>query len=94
VAQFTTGMVVRHSTLGVGRVVALEKTAVHVFFAGTERREAAKLRLGVAEPFLHPDPDAHDERLDDLPRFVLDPETGRYSPEPARSARARKAKQR
>jgi hypothetical protein len=87
-------MVVRHSTLGVGRVVALEKTAVHVFFAGAERREAAKLRLDVAEPFLHVDPDAHDERLDDLPRFVLDPGTGRYSPEQTRAARARKATKR
>jgi len=85
-------MVVRHSTLGVGRVVALEKTAVHVFFAGTEGRAAAKLRLGVAEPYLHPDPDAHDERLDALPRFVLDPGTGRYSPEQVRAATARKTK--
>ena len=91
-AQFATGMVVRHSTLGVGRVVAMEKAALHVFFAGAEKRQAAKLRLDVAEPFLRPDPDAHDERLNDLPRFVLDPGTGRYSPEQARAVRARKAK--
>jgi hypothetical protein len=85
-------MVVRHSTLGIGRVVGIEKTAIHVFFAGAERREVAKLRLDVAEPFLHPDPDAHDERLDDLPRFLRDPDTGRYSPEPSRAASARKSK--
>jgi len=90
--QFATGMMVRHSTLGIGRVVAMEKTAVHVFFPSGERHAAAKLRLGVAEPFLHPDPEAHDERLDALPRFVLDPGTGRYSPEQVRAATARKTK--
>ncbi|HTP25598.1 MAG TPA: hypothetical protein VMK12_08065, partial [Anaeromyxobacteraceae bacterium] len=94
VAQLATGMVVRHSTLGIGRVVASQKTAIHVFFAGAERREAAKLWLGVAEPFLQPDPDARDERLDDLPRFVLDPHTGRYSPERSREVSARKTSRR
>ena len=86
------GMVVRHTTLGVGRVVALEPTAVHVFFAEGERREAAKLRLSAVSQFLSPDPKAHDERLENLPAFALDPASGRYAPERARSAVARKAK--
>lgn len=86
-------MVVRHSTLGVGKVVAVEKTAVHVFFADGEKREAAKLRLAAAKPFLKTDPAARDERLDNLPPFALDPVTGRYAPERTRAtAKTRKAK--
>jgi hypothetical protein len=92
VADFAKGMLVRHSTLGVGRVVALEPTAVHVFFAEGEKREAAKLRLSAAQGFLRPDPDAQDERLDGLPAFALDPATGRYAPERTRSAAAKKAR--
>ena len=88
---FATGMLVRHSTLGVGRVVAVDKTAVHVFFAGAEKREAAKLNLAAAKPFLQPEPTAADERLDNLPAFTLDPVTGRYAPEKPRATKARKA---
>ncbi len=91
-ADFAEGMVVRHSTLGIGRVVALEPTAVHVFFAEGERREAAKLRLSAAKVFLRPDPDARDERLEHLPAFALDPASGRYAPERARPAAAKKAR--
>lgn len=91
VAQFATGMMVRHSTLGIGRVVAVERTAVHVFFAEGERGDAAKLRLSVAEPFLHQDPRARDERLDNLAPFALDPVSGRYSQRRPRVA-ARKGK--
>lgn len=87
------GMVVRHSTLGVGRIVALERTAVHVFFIGGERREASKLRLPAAMAFLVPDPKARDERLDQLPAFALDPGSGRYAPERVRApVSARKTK--
>ncbi len=86
------GMVVRHATLGLGRVVALEPTAVHVFFVEGERREALKLRRSSIERLLAPDPKAHDERLDNLPAFALDPVSHRYAPERARPAAARKAK--
>jgi hypothetical protein len=92
VADFAKGMLVRHSTLGIGRVVALEPTAVHVFFAEGERREAAKLRLSAAKVFLHPDPDAQDERLLGLPSFTLDPVSHRYAPERTRPAATRKAR--
>jgi hypothetical protein len=83
-------MMVRHSTLGVGRVVAVESTAVHVFFAESEKREAAKLRLTAAQPFLHVDPSALDERLENLPAFALDPGTGRYAPEKVRATKGKK----
>ena len=91
-ADFAKGMVVRHSTLGIGRVVALEPAAVHVFFAEGERREAAKLRLSAAKVFLRPDPQARDERLDHLPPFALDPASGRYAPERSRLTAAKKAR--
>lgn len=86
------GMVVRHTTLGLGRVVALEPTAVHVFFADGERPEAAKLRLSAVSQLLVADPKARDERLENLPAFALDPVSGRYAPERVRPAAARKAK--
>ncbi len=89
---FTKGMVVRHATLGIGRVVAVEPTAVHVFFVEGERREAAKLRLPAATSFLTPAPKEKDERLDALAAFALDPVSGRWAPERARPTAARKAK--
>jgi hypothetical protein len=89
-AEYAKGMVVRHSTLGIGKVVALEATAVHVFFADGERREAAKLRISAAKAFLRPDPEARDERLEHLPAFALDPASGRYAPERTRPAAAKK----
>ncbi len=90
--EFTKGMVVRHTTLGIGRVVALEPTAVHVFFIEGERREAAKLRLSAAKLFLSPAPDVKDERLDKLSAFALDAASGRWAPERPRPTPVRKAK--
>jgi hypothetical protein len=83
-------MMVRHSTLGMGRVIAVETAAVHVFFAEGERRAAAKLRLPAATAFLQAEPKGHDERLENLPDFALDRETGRYAPHQPRRAAARK----
>ncbi len=90
--EFAKGMIVRHATLGIGRVVALEPAAVHVFFVEGERREAAKLRLSAAKVFLTPEPKTKDERLDSLPAFAFDPASGRWAPERARPAATRKAK--
>lgn len=90
--QLSTGMVLRHSTLGLGRIVALEPTAVHVFFIEGERREASKLRLPAATVFLVPDPKVRDERLDALPAFAFDPLSGRYAPERPRVPSTRKAR--
>lgn len=87
--RFATGMVVRHSTLGIGKVIAVEPAAVHVFFVEGEARAAAKLRLPVAGPLLHAEPKAHDDRLENLPAFALDPDTGRYAPQRARASAAK-----
>ncbi len=89
--ELAKGMVVRHATLGLGRVVALEPTAIHVFFVEGERREAAKLRLPAARVFLSPAPKVSDERLLDLAAFTFDPGSGRWAPERPRST-ARQAK--
>jgi hypothetical protein len=90
--EFSKGMVVRHATLGIGRIVALEPTALHVFFLEGERREAMKLRTSAAAAFLTLAPTTTDERLDQLPTFALDPASGRYAPERVRATSARKAK--
>lgn len=90
--EFAKGMTVRHATLGLGRVVALEPSAVHVFFVDGERREAAKLRLPAAKDFLTPAPGEKDERLESLSAFAFDSVSGRWAPERVRPTAARKAK--
>jgi hypothetical protein len=92
VDDLANGMVVRHATLGIGRVVALEPTAIHVFFVEGERREAAKLRLPAARVFLSPAPSVKDERLQNLPAFTFHPDSGRWALERPRSTATRKAK--
>ncbi len=79
--DFASGALVLHTTLGVGKVVAVEAAAVHVFFAEGERSSAAKLRLPAARAFLQA-VGTSDERLENLPPFALDPATGRYAPAP------------
>jgi hypothetical protein len=93
VKELASGALVRHSTLGVGKVVAVEAAAVHVFFAEGEKGSAAKLRLPAARAFLQALTGTGDERLENLPPFSLDPATGRYAPAPkARPKPARKGK--
>jgi hypothetical protein len=92
VDELAKGMVVRHATLGIGRIVALEPTAVHVFFADREQREAAKLRLPVARAFLSPAPCVKDERLQSLATFTFEPGSGRWALERPRSTTTRKAR--
>jgi hypothetical protein len=72
-------MLVRHATLGLGKVVAVEPTAVHVFFPGGDGRFAAKLRLPGALGLLRTDGIAPDARLEGLTAFTLDPKAGRYA---------------
>jgi hypothetical protein len=71
------GMLVQHASLGLGKIVALEAKAVHVFFATSGARFATKLRLPTALPFLSPSasPSAW---LSSLSGFALDVKTGRY----------------
>jgi hypothetical protein len=78
-AGLQNGMLVRHATLGLGKVVAVEPTAVHVFFPSGESRFAAKLRLPAALGLLRTDGIASDARLEGLTAFALDPKAGRYA---------------
>jgi hypothetical protein len=63
----------------VGKVVALEADAVHVFFPSAEKRFATKLRLPAARAFLRTDGIAPDPWLQGLTAFTLDGETRRYA---------------
>ncbi len=78
-SEFATGMLVKHASLGVGRVVAVEPTAVHVFFPESKKRYAAKLRWPGAKTFLTADGVAPDAWLEGLSSFALDAESGRYA---------------
>jgi hypothetical protein len=78
-AEFANGMLVQHASLGVGRVVAVEANALHVFFPERADRHAAKLRLPDARPLLTLDGIERNAWLEGLSSFALDPETGRYA---------------
>ncbi len=73
------GTLVQHASLGLGKVVAVEPTAVHVFFPGAEKRFAAKLRWPAARNLLRTDGVERDEWLEGLSSFSLDPDEGRYA---------------
>ncbi len=77
-SDLVNGTLVKHSTLGVGKIVALEPNAVHVFFRDGEKRFAAKLRLPAARALLRTDGFEPDGWLQGLSAFTLDPATGRY----------------
>jgi hypothetical protein len=72
------GMLVRHASLGVGKVVALEPGAVHVFFAAGDKREATKLRLPLAGSRLTAVDADGNAWLAGLSGFVHDSKSGRY----------------
>ena len=74
-----TGMLVRHTSLGLGKVVAVEPNAVHVFFPESEKRFAAKLHLPTARTLLRSDGVQPNEWLEGLSSFALDPVTRRYA---------------
>jgi hypothetical protein len=78
-ADLENGNLVQHATLGVGRVVAVEPTAVHVFFPGGDRRFAAKLRLPGVLSLLRTDGLERNPWLESLTAFALDGPTGRYA---------------
>ena len=71
-------MLVHHVSLGVGKIVALDANAVHVFFPESDKRFAAKLRLPAAKALLRTDGVGRDAWLEGLSAFSLDPKTGRY----------------
>lgn len=72
-------MMVQHTTLGLGKVVAIEGDAVHVFFPGRGERFAAKLRLPGARAFLRIGIEGRNAWLEGLTSFTLDPSTGRFA---------------
>ncbi len=76
--DIATGTLVKHASLGVGKVVAIEATAVHVFFPGREGRYAAKLRWPDASALLTREGVEPDAWLAGLTSFALDAKTSRY----------------
>jgi hypothetical protein len=78
-ADFQNGTLVQHATLGVGKIVAVEANAVHVFFPDSDKRFAAKLRLPTARPLLRTEGFERNPWLEGLSAFALDPKVGRYA---------------
>jgi hypothetical protein len=78
-ADLQNGILVQHATLGVGKIVALEANAVHVFFPDSDKRFAAKLRLPTARPLLRTEGFEPNAWLEGLTAFALDPKLGRYA---------------
>jgi hypothetical protein len=77
--ELAKGMLVQHTSLGLGKVVAVEATAVHVFFPGAQKRFAAKLRWPAAKPLLRLDGVERDSWLEGLSSFTMDAAAGRYA---------------
>jgi hypothetical protein len=78
-SEISKGMLVQHASLGVGKVVAVESTALHVFFPDGEKRFAAKLRWPAAKAFLQTDGIERNTWLEGLTSFSLDAAEGRYA---------------
>ena len=78
-SELSIGTLVQHISLGVGKVVALEPNAVHVFFKDREERFAAKLRLPDASKLIRTDGVERDAWLEGLSAFALDAGSGRYA---------------
>jgi hypothetical protein len=76
VSDLRNGMLVQHTSLGLGKVVALDQKAVHVFFATKDDRFATKLRLPMAGSFLSPS-STRNTGLAKLSAFAFDAEAGR-----------------
>ncbi len=77
-ADLENGTLVQHTTLGVGKIVALEANAVHVFFPDSDKRFAAKLRLPAARALLRTEGFERNSWLEGLSAFALDAKAGRY----------------
>jgi len=72
------GTQVHHVSLGVGKVVAADAEALHVFFPASHSRYAAKLRLPAAHRFLRADGFEPDGWLGGLSAFEYDERAGRW----------------
>jgi hypothetical protein len=78
-ADLQNGALVKHKSLGVGKIVALEANAVHVFFPDSDKRFAAKLRLPAARELLRTEGLEPNTWLEGLSAFSLDAKAGRYA---------------
>lgn len=78
-SELQNGSLVQHVSLGVGKIVAVEPGAIHVFFPDSDKRFAAKLRLPAARPMLRTDGFEPNGWLEGLTAFSLDATTGRYA---------------
>ncbi|MBI5070161.1 MAG: hypothetical protein HZB56_18155 [Deltaproteobacteria bacterium] len=78
-SELTRGTLVLHTSLGMGRVVAVEPDAIHVFFPESAKRFAAKLRWPLAKPMLRTEGLEPDPWLEGLTSFALDEASGRYA---------------
>lgn len=78
-ADLDSGTLVRHATFGVGKIVAAEPNAVHVFFPDSETRFATKLRLPAARAFLRTEGVEPDGWLESLSAFTFESKEGRYA---------------
>lgn len=76
-SELENGMLVQHASLGVGKIVAVDAKAVHVFFATSDGRFATKLRLPMALPLLTRS-ETPNAWLSGLTGFALDEKSGRY----------------
>jgi hypothetical protein len=77
--EMSTGSLVKHRSLGMGKVVAVEANALHVFFPGSDTRYAAKLRWPAVSPFLSREDLEPNAWLEGLTSFALDSVSGRYA---------------
>jgi hypothetical protein len=77
-ADLENGTLVEHTTLGVGKIVAVEENAVHVFFPDSDKRFAAKLRLPAARALLRTEGFERNSWLEGLSAFALDATSRRY----------------
>lgn len=78
-SELQNGSLVQHVSLGVGKIVAVEPGAIHVFFPDSDKRFAAKLRLPTARAMLRTEGFEPNGWLEGLTAFSLDATTGRYA---------------
>lgn len=77
--ELQSGTQVQHASLGLGRIVAADAQALHVFFPASHTRFAAKLRLPEARRFLRLEGFEPDDWLDGLSAFEFDGQAGRWA---------------
>jgi len=77
--EIATGSLVKHRSLGIGKVVAVEAGALHVFFPESASRFAAKLRWPTVSPMLTREGFEPNTWLEGLTSFSMDATAGRYA---------------